>query len=88
MPTLYPVGSMILIEPEVQTEMSKGGIIIPDAAKDRPAKGKVLTIPVKLETVIKVGDTVFFPPNTLKQFVVDDQLYCAVAEENIYCYHN
>jgi chaperonin GroES len=79
---------MILIEPEVQTEMSKGGIIIPDAAKDRPAKGKVLTIPVKLETVIKVGDTVFFPPNTLKQFVVDDQLYCAVAEENIYCYHN
>jgi chaperonin GroES len=86
MATLYPVGTMIMIEPEVQPELSRGGIIIPDSARERPAKGKVLQVPVKLETPITEGVTVFFPPNALKQFVVDDQLYCAVAEEHIYCY--
>ena len=79
---------MILVQPEEQPATTKSGIIIPDQAKERPAKAKVLQVPVKLATVIKAGDTIFFPPNALKQFVVDDQLHSAVAEENIYCYHN
>lgn len=86
MVTIHPVGSMILVEPETKPETTKSGLIIPDSAKERPARAKVLEVPTKLETVVKPGDTIFFPPNALKQFVVDDQLHSAVAEENIYCY--
>jgi chaperonin GroES len=88
MPTLHPVGTMILIETQVASDKTPGGIIIPDTAKEKPAKGKVLQIPVKLETEIKVGSVIFFPPNALRQFVIDDQTFSAVAEENIFCYYD
>ena len=66
--SLRPLQDRILVERMEETEKTKGGIIIPDTAKEKPAEGKVVAtgngrvgedgtlIPMDL----KVGDTILF----------------------------
>ena len=66
--SLRPLQDRILVERMEETEKTKGGIIIPDTAKEKPAEGKVIAtgngrvgedgtlIPMDL----KVGDTILF----------------------------
>ena len=63
---LRPLHDRILVERVEEAEKTKGGIIIPDSAKEKPAEGKVIAVgkgrigddgkPVKLE--VKKGDKV------------------------------
>ena len=39
-----PLHDRIIIEPAKQDEVSKGGIIIPDTAKEKPQKGTAITV--------------------------------------------
>ncbi len=66
--SLRPLQDRILVERMEESEKTKGGIIIPDTAKEKPAEGKVVAtgngrvgedgtlIPMEL----KVGDTILF----------------------------
>ena len=60
-----PLGDRVLVEPVEEKEQKVGGIYIPDAAKEKPIKGKVLAIGKKYDKDhndvpfdVKVGDTV------------------------------
>ena len=65
---IKPLGDRILVEPVEEAEVKKGGIIIPDSAKEKPIEGRVKAVgkgkvgddgkPVKLE--VKVGDKVLY----------------------------
>lgn len=63
-----PLDDRVVIKPLEQEEKTKGGIVIPDTAKEKPVKGKIVAVgPGKLlesgkrqEMSIKVGDTVIF----------------------------
>ena len=63
---LKPVGDHVLIEPIEEEEVEKGGIIIPDSAKEKSQQGKVLAVgPGKRDEAgkltpieVKAGDTV------------------------------
>lgn len=65
---IRPLFDRILIERIAQEEKTKGGIIIPDSAKEKGQLGKVLAIGTGKVTAegtvipmqVKVGDTVFF----------------------------
>ncbi len=53
----------VLIEPTAAEEVTMGGIIIPDSAKEKPLKGKVLAVGngTKDEPMqLKAGDTVLY----------------------------
>ena len=42
--SLKPLGNRVVIEPVEQEEMTAGGIVLPETAKEKPQKGKVLSV--------------------------------------------
>ena len=42
--SIRPLADRVLIEPTAAEEVTMGGIIIPDSAKEKPLKGKVLAV--------------------------------------------
>ena len=60
---IRPLADRVLIEPTAAEETTMAGIIIPDSAKEKPLKGKVLATgngTKDEEMVLKVGDTVLY----------------------------
>lgn len=61
--TIKPLADRVLIRPDKAEEKSAGGIIIPDSAKEKPLKGKVIAVGkgTKDEAMeLKEGDTVLY----------------------------
>jgi len=65
---VQPLGDRILVKPMESEERTKGGIILPDTAQEKPSKGKVVAAgkgkllddgKIK-ELEVKVGDTVLY----------------------------
>ncbi len=60
---IRPLADRVLIEPTAAEEVTMGGIIIPDSAKEKPLRGKVLAVgngTKDEEMVLKVGDEVLY----------------------------
>lgn len=65
-PKIRPLGDRVLVEPVVEKEQVKGGIVIPDSAKEKPQEAKVIAVgPGKLDEDgkriamdVKVGDVI------------------------------
>jgi chaperonin GroES len=65
---ITPIGDRVVVRREVQQEKTTGGIILPDSAKNKPQRGKVLAVgPGRLlkdgkrqSLQIKEGDSVLF----------------------------
>jgi len=65
---LKPLGSRVVVEPLEQGEVTAGGIVLPDTAKEKPQKGTVLSVgPGDRDDTgkyipmdVKVGDVVLF----------------------------
>ncbi len=61
--TIKPLGDRVLIEPTAAEEVTMAGIIIPDSAKEKPLKGKVLAAghgTKDEEMILKAGDEVLY----------------------------
>ena len=66
--SLKPLGDRLVVEPIEQEEMTAGGIVLPDTAKEKPQKGKVLAAGPgarndageRIALDVAVGDTVLF----------------------------
>lgn len=60
---IRPLADRVLIEPTAAEEVTMGGIIIPDSAKEKPLKGKVLAVGQGTKDdpmVLKEGDQVLY----------------------------
>ena len=55
--TIKPLYDRVLVKRLENEQMSAGGIIIPDSAKDKPSKGKVIATASKM---VKVGESVIY----------------------------
>ncbi|MEI8063117.1 MAG: co-chaperone GroES, partial [Verrucomicrobiota bacterium] len=42
--SVKPLGDRVLVQPIEQDEVKKGGIIIPDTAKEKPQEGKIVAV--------------------------------------------
>ena len=86
-----PIGDRVLVEPLDEKETVKGGIIIPDTAKEKPQEGKIAAVGTgkhddngkKIEFVVKVGDKVLFSKYGGTEIKVDDQSYLIMREDDI-----
>lgn len=61
--SIKPLGDRVLIQPTAAEEVTMGGIIIPDSAKEKPLKGEVVAVGcgTKDEPMqLKAGDTVLY----------------------------
>lgn len=60
---IKPLGDRVLVQPSAAEEVTLGGIIIPDSAKEKPLRGKVLAAgngTKDEEMVLKAGDEVLY----------------------------
>jgi len=90
MAKIRPLGDRVLVEPIEVKEQNKGGIIIPDAAKDKPMEGKVIAIGKKRDDDgkeipfdVKVGDKVLLPKYGGSEVKINDKTYQLVREEDL-----
>ena len=86
-----PLYDRLLVKPFEEKEVKKGGIIIPDTAKERPQEGEVLEvgegrltddgkiIPMK----VKKGDRILFSKYAGTEFEMDDEQYLIMRESDV-----
>ena len=86
---IKPLGARVLVEPAEVKEEVKGGIYIPDTAKEKPQEGKVIAVGIKRDDDgkeipfdVKVGDTVLMPKYGDTEVKVGDKTYQIVREED------
>ncbi|MCD6568317.1 MAG: co-chaperone GroES [Dehalococcoidia bacterium] len=88
---IEPLGDRVVIKPSPKEEVSKGGIVIPDSAKEKPQEGKILaTGPGKLDDEgkrvpmeVKVGDTVLYSKYAGTEFKLDEEELVIMRESDI-----
>ena len=82
-----PLADRVLVEPAPAETKTAGGLIIPDTAKEKPMKGKVLAIgngkPEEPMTV-KVGDNVLYGKYAGTEIQVDGKDLLIMRESDIY----
>ncbi|MBT3295087.1 MAG: co-chaperone GroES [Verrucomicrobia bacterium] len=88
---IKPLGDRVLVEPVEETEVAKGGIIIPDTAKEKPQEGKIIAVGTgKLDEDgkvipfnVKKGDIVLMPKYGGTEVKLNDKTYQIVREDDI-----
>lgn len=83
---IKPFDDRVLIEPEEAEESkSKGGIILPDTAKEKPRRGKVIEVGMdeELAEKIKVGDTVVYAKFGGDEIEFEDKKYLIISRSDI-----
>jgi chaperonin GroES len=89
--SLRPLQDRILVERVEEDEKTKGGIIIPDTAKEKPAEGKVVAVGVgrvgedgkMLPMELKVGDSVLFSKYGGTDVKIDGNDYLIMRQEDV-----
>ena len=81
----------VMVKIEEQKEVKKGGIIIPETAKEKPREGKVVLVgpgkAIEQDKIkpmgVKVGDVVLFTKYGGDEIKIDEQEYIVIKEEDI-----
>ena len=88
---LKPLGNRVVVEPTEQEEITAGGIVLPETAKEKPQKGKVISagpgerdddgkyIPMD----VKPGDTVLFAKYSGTEIKVDGKKLLILRESDL-----
>jgi chaperonin GroES len=87
---IKPLHDHILVE-RVEEEMKKGGIIIPDTAKEKPQQGKVIAVGDgrrdekgnKIPLEVKKGDIILFGKYSGTEIKIVDKEYLIIREDDI-----
>jgi chaperonin GroES len=77
-----PLGERLLIQREEETNTTASGIIIPDNAKEKPSRGKVIAIGSEVEDV-NIDDTVVFGKYAGNELTLDSQEYLVIEVSDI-----
>lgn len=82
-----PLADRVLVEAAPAEEKTASGIIIPDAAKEKPQKGTVVAVgPGKKDEpmTLKVGDSVLYGKYSGTELQVDGKEYLMMRESDIF----
>jgi chaperonin GroES len=88
---IRPLHDRILVERLEEQEVKRGGIIIPDTAKEKPQEGKVIAVGTgkvtedgkRLAPDVKAGDRILFGKYSGSEVKVDDKEYLILREDDI-----
>ena len=88
---IKPLHDKILVKRIVEDEKTKGGIIIPDTAKEKPMEGKVIAVGAgktlkdgsKRPLVVKEGDRILFAKYAGTEIKFDGEEHIIMSEEEI-----
>jgi chaperonin GroES len=88
---IRPLHDRILVERLEEKEVKKGGIIIPDTAKEKPQEAKVIAVGngkvsddgKKIPLDVKAGDKILFGKYSGSEVKIDDKEYLILREEDV-----
>lgn len=88
---LKPLGDHIVVKPLEEAEVKKGGIIIPETAKEKPSRGevveagqgKIMDDGKRKPMELKKGDKVIYQKYGGNEIKVDDVEYIIMTEEDV-----
>ncbi len=88
---IKPIGDRVLVKPLEEKEVKKGGIIIPDSAKEKPQEGEVVALGTgklddkgeKIAFTVKKGDKVLISKYGGTEVKFDGESYLIMREDDI-----
>lgn len=88
---LQPLGDRVVVKPIPREEVTKGGIVLPDTAKEKPQEGKVIAVgPGRLTDEgkriamdVKEGDIVIYAKYAGTELKLDDEELIILRESDI-----
>ncbi len=87
---IFPLADRVAIRPLEETEEMKGGLYIPDTAKEKPIQGEVIAVgPGRMEKgqrvpmELKVGDRVVYGKYTGSQVELDEEEIILIKESDV-----
>jgi len=91
MSTLKPLGNRVVVEPIEQEEITAGGIVLPETAKEKPQRGKVLAAGPgdrndkgdRVQMDVAEGDTVLFAKYAGTEFKMDGKKLLILRESDL-----
>ena len=86
-----PLHDRLMVERLEEKEVKKGGIIIPDTAKEKPQEGKVVAVGngkvneegKRIALDVKAGDKILFGKYSGSEVKLDDKEYLIMREEDV-----
>jgi chaperonin GroES len=88
---VQPLADRVLVKPQEEEEVKKGGIIIPDTAKEKPQQGKVIAVGPgkmtesgqKVAMEVKKGDIILYGKYSGTEVTIDGKDYLIMRESDI-----
>lgn len=89
---MKPLADRVVIKPSPAEEKTKGGIILPDTAKEKPVMGEVVAVGPgkvaddgkKIAPEVKVGDKVLYGKYSGTEVTIDGDEYLIMREADIF----
>ncbi|MFO7712610.1 MAG: co-chaperone GroES [Dehalococcoidia bacterium] len=91
MAKIEPLGDRVVIKPTPKEEVSKGGIVLPDTAKEKPQEGKIIAVGPgrmtddgkRIAMEVKKGDKVIYSKYAGTEFKLGDDELVIMREGDI-----
>lgn len=88
---IKPLADRVVVKPMTEEEVTKGGIILPDTAKERPQRGEIVALGPgrvdeegkRLPMDVKKGDKVLYAKYAGTEIKLDDEEYLILREGDI-----
>jgi chaperonin GroES len=88
---LKPLADRVVIKPNIREETTKGGIVLPDTAKEKPQEGTVVAIGpgrvledgTRVPLDVKVGDSVLYAKYAGTEYKIDNEEHLILKESDI-----
>lgn len=81
---VIPLGSRLLIKPIQEEKKTEGGIVIPETAKEKPMKAKVLEVGKEVEDLdVKPNDKVIFSKYAGTELKIDEEDYIIIDQDDV-----
>ena len=83
---MKPINDRVVVQPSPAEEVTKGGIIVPDTAKEKPQKGKVISVGPGKEDhkmTVKKGDIVLYGKYSGQEITHEGVDYLIMREDDI-----
>ncbi len=78
---LKPINDRVVVQPAKAEAKTAGGIIIPDTAKEKPMKGKIVA--VGMETIFQLENTVLYGKYAGQELAYEGEDYLIMREDDI-----
>ena len=88
---MRPLGDRVVVKPTPREEVTKGGIVLPDTAKEKPMEGKVIAVGQgrvneegkRVVMEVKEGDTVLYAKYAGSEIKLDGEDVLIISEKDI-----